>query len=70
MTVVSTVSSRMSISGRVRLTHTSTELAFSRTVYVVLTNATVNGSVHKVFETGKKKNINRAYHHHHLCRLW
>ena len=44
MTNTLTVSSRMSISGRVRLTQTNTGPALSSTVYIVLTKATSNGS--------------------------
>ena len=44
MTNTVTVSSRMSMSGLVRLTQTLTAATLSSTVYTVSTNATSNGS--------------------------
>ena len=66
-----TRSPKISVGGKVRLTHTSTEPALSRTVYMVWSNATRNGSEQWTKYTIKifKTEIECTNHHHPQCRF-
>ena len=65
-----TVSSNMSSVGCMRWTQTFTAPTLSSTVYVVLTNATLNGTVLYKRIIFVLAYMLTPYHHHLQCKWW